>query len=134
MTSYSVARTLRSSLQEQLQDFRTFLLTKEATHFTVLSFITAYPGLLHFIHLKDGVMLAPRIVDLSEFNNNHGLLLEIGEKYHQWASSSSDDDKNASSSLPTWGWPSITKLHDLVSSILYFSFPFPLNMYLIYTK
>ncbi|KAI7848726.1 hypothetical protein BDC45DRAFT_522610 [Circinella umbellata] len=117
-TYYSVARALRSSLQEQLQDFTTFLLTKEATHFTILSFITAYPGLLHFIHLKDGVMLAPRIVDLNEFNNNQGLLLEIGEKYHQWASSSSDHDQDESSSLPTWGWPSITKLHDLCEQMV----------------
>ncbi|KAI9484828.1 hypothetical protein BDB00DRAFT_109918 [Zychaea mexicana] len=131
MTNHGVARTLRTSLQEHWQDFTTFLLTKEATHFTILSFITAFPGLLHFIHLKDGVMLAPRIVDLSEFNQNHGLLLEIGEKYQQWASSSSssslttNDVDNAScqqqqqpSSSFTWGWPSITKLQDLCEQMV----------------
>ncbi|KAI8147179.1 hypothetical protein BJV82DRAFT_598081 [Fennellomyces sp. T-0311] len=107
MTNHSLVRTLRTSLQERLQDFSTFLLTKEATHFTILSFITAYPGLLHFIHLKNGVMLAPTIVDLNEFNHNHRLLLEIGEKYEEWATA-----------RETWGWPSLTKLQDLCEQMV----------------
>lgn len=104
----SIAKTLRAALQEHLQDFSDFLLTKEATHFTILSFLPAYPGLVHFIHVQDGIMIAPRIVDLNEMNQQHGqVLLEAGQKYYEeW--------QMEESKLGLWDWPSVSKLQALV--------------------
>lgn len=106
MTNHTAVKTLRTTLQDHLKDFSSFLLTKETTHFSILSFITNYPGLLHFIHIRNGSMLSPRIVDLTYLNQDHDLILEMGEKYQEWVS--------CSETAPRWGWPSITRLEQLV--------------------
>ncbi|KAI7878657.1 hypothetical protein K492DRAFT_208838 [Lichtheimia hyalospora FSU 10163] len=105
MTNHTAVKTLRTTLQDQLKDFSSFLLTKETTHFSILSFITSYPGLLHFIHIRHGSMLSPRIVDLTYLNQDHDLILEMGEKYQEWVS--------CSEKAPRWGWPSVTRLEQL---------------------
>ncbi|KAI9316369.1 hypothetical protein BX666DRAFT_1878297 [Dichotomocladium elegans] len=110
MTNHESVRSLRTRLQEHLKDYISFLMTKAITHFSISSFITLYPGVLHFIHTHDGVMLAPRIIDLTHLNQDHELLLEIGQKYQEW--------NTCTSCEPTtkWGWPSIGKLRMLVST------------------
>ncbi|KAI7870205.1 hypothetical protein BDF14DRAFT_1994105 [Spinellus fusiger] len=63
---YEHLRAFRSTLQEDLRDFSSFLQTKEATHFTILSFVATYPGLVHFIYLQEDRMMAPQLTDLSQ--------------------------------------------------------------------
>lgn len=110
MTNHTAVKTLRTTLQDHLKDFSSFLLTKETTHFSILSFITSYPGLLHFIRIRNGSMLSPRIVDLTYLNQDHDLILEMGEKYQEWVS--------CSETAPRWGWPSITRLEQLVRGFI----------------
>ncbi|KAF7727800.1 hypothetical protein EC973_007031 [Apophysomyces ossiformis] len=106
----SQLKTFRLSLQEALKDFSAFLLTKEATHFTILSFAVAYPGLIHFIYLEKGVMASPQLLDLNESDKDHELLHNVYQSY--------DLDTTAGLHDPTiqqWRWPCVSKLEDLVS-------------------
>ncbi|KAI9486794.1 MAG: hypothetical protein EXX96DRAFT_471668 [Benjaminiella poitrasii] len=101
-TSSQVKR-FKTSLKSCLSDFNTFLLTKEATHFTNISFAVTYPGLVHFIYFDKGIMTAPSLVDLNELDKNHELLHEVYEKY------STDQYK--------WFWPDEVDLKKLASLI-----------------
>ncbi|KAI8092410.1 uncharacterized protein B0P05DRAFT_583654 [Gilbertella persicaria] len=75
-------KRFKSSLRSCLKDFSSFLLTKEATHFTNLSFATTYPGLVHFCHFDKGIMTSPSVVDLNELDKNHELLHEVYSRYN----------------------------------------------------
>ncbi|KAG2173163.1 hypothetical protein INT43_004536 [Umbelopsis isabellina] len=58
-------RKLQTNLRSSLADFSSFLLTKEQTHFSMLSVITNYPGLAHFVYTDGtGIMVQPIITDL----------------------------------------------------------------------
>jgi hypothetical protein len=103
-TSLQVKR-FKSSLKSCLSDFTTFLLTKEATHFTNLSFAVTYPGLVHFVHFDKSIMTAPCLVDLNDLDKNHELLHEVYGKYN---TNITDRCK--------WVWPNEPTLKKLVSS------------------
>ena len=103
-TSLQVKR-FKSSLKSCLSDFTTFLLTKEATHFTNLSFAVTYPGLVHFVHFDKGTMTAPCLVDLNDLDKNHELLHEVYGKY-----------KTNITDRCKWVWPNEPTLKKLVSS------------------
>ncbi|OBZ83456.1 hypothetical protein A0J61_08496 [Choanephora cucurbitarum] len=77
----SQVKQFKSQLKDCLQDFYDFLLTKEATHFTNLSFALTYPGLVHFIHFNQRMMTAPCLVDLNELDRHHELLHEVYNQY-----------------------------------------------------
>lgn len=56
---------MQSQLRVNLADFSSFLLTKEQTHFSMLSVLTNYPGLVHFVYMDGtGVMVRPIVTDL----------------------------------------------------------------------
>lgn len=58
-------RKLQTNLRSSLADFTSFLLTKEQTHFSMLSVITNYPGLAHFVYTDGtGVIVQPIVTDL----------------------------------------------------------------------
>jgi hypothetical protein len=58
-------RKLQTNLRTSLVDFSSFLITKEQTHFSMLSVLTNYPGLAHFVYTDgSGVMVQPIITDL----------------------------------------------------------------------
>jgi hypothetical protein len=58
-------RKLQTQLRFSLTDFSSFLLTTEQTHFSMLSVIANYPGLVHFVYTDGtGVMLRPIVTDL----------------------------------------------------------------------
>ena len=97
-------------LKSCLADFSTFLLTKESTHFTNLSFATSYPGLIHFFHLNKGVMISPLLVDLNELDKNHELLHEVYGRYY---------NHNLTEQCK-WKWPSELKLKKLVRTEFFF--------------
>lgn len=102
----SQVKQFKTQLRSCLSDFTTFILTKEATHFTNLSFAVTYPGLIHFIHLDRGVMISPRLVDLNELDKNHELLHEVYGRYYN--TTCTDEGK--------WKWPAEASLKKLVSS------------------
>ncbi|KAI7902330.1 uncharacterized protein BX663DRAFT_72429 [Cokeromyces recurvatus] len=98
-------KQFRLSLKSSLSDFNTFLLTKETTHFTNLSFALTYPGLVHFIYFDKGIMTAPSLVDLNELDKNHELLHQIHGKHNntrQWK----------------WVWPNESTLKKLCHKML----------------
>lgn len=101
-------KQFKTELKACLSDFTAFLLTKEATHFTNLSFAVTYPGLVHFIHLDKGVMVSPLLVDLNELDKNHELLHEVYGKYY--SSSTGGVDRSTK-----WKWPTEPNLKKLVS-------------------
>lgn len=101
----SQVKLFKSQLRSSLSDFTPFLLTKEATHFTNLSFAVTYPGLVHFVHFNRDIMVSPALVDLNELDKNHELLHEVFGKYYNTTSS----DQCA------WKWPSEKSLKKLVS-------------------
>ncbi|KAI8381096.1 uncharacterized protein BYT42DRAFT_565226 [Radiomyces spectabilis] len=94
---------LQQNLQDMLQDFSAFLLTKEAAHFTILSFAVAYPGLLHFMHMEKGIMVAPQLVDLNELDKDFEVLHGIFSRY----------DFHSKTTLYSAQWPRATKLKRL---------------------
>ncbi|ORZ03061.1 hypothetical protein BCR43DRAFT_34075 [Syncephalastrum racemosum] len=96
----TLVRNLGSALEDQLRDFVAFLLTKEETHFSILSFVSSYPGLIHFIHVERGIVIAPQLVHLS---SEH--LYDMSDKYDL-------------ASLDHLSWPSVEKLTDLCQDML----------------
>ncbi|KAI8638267.1 hypothetical protein BD408DRAFT_423260 [Parasitella parasitica] len=106
-TSLQVKR-FKTTLRSCLSDFTTFLLTKEVTHFTNLSFAVTYPGLVHFVHFDKGIMTAPRLVDLNDLDKNHELLHEVYEKYN---ASIADRCK--------WVWPNEPTLKKLCNEMIH---------------
>jgi hypothetical protein len=102
-------KQFKHQLKTCLSDFTTFLLTKESTHFTNLSFATTYPGLIHFYHLDKGIMISPLLVDLNELDKNHELLHEVYGKYYN----------NTTTRSNKWKWPTEPKLRTLVSGTLF---------------
>ncbi|CAO0802292.1 unnamed protein product [Mucor circinelloides] len=106
-TSLQVKR-FKASLKSCLSDFTTFLLTKEATHFTNLSFAVTYPGLVHFIHFDKGIMTAPCLVDLNDLDKNHELLHEV---YGTYNAAITDRCK--------WVWPNELTLKKLCNEIIH---------------
>lgn len=110
----SQVKKFKSRLRSCLSDFTMFLLTKEATHFTNLSFAVTYPGIVHFVHLNRGVMFSPLLVDLNELDKNHELLHEVYGKYY---STSATDQC-------IWKWPSESNLKKLVGFFFFFKLNF----------
>ncbi|KAI8338559.1 hypothetical protein BC941DRAFT_423218 [Chlamydoabsidia padenii] len=102
-----------SSIRQHLQDFASFLLTKESVHFTILSFALTYPGLVHFIHIKKGVISSPQIVDLNEMDKHHEILHEIFGTYDIKPQTSID------TVIGKWRWPSVGRLKKLCDTMLY---------------
>jgi hypothetical protein len=101
-------KKFKSSLKACLSDFTSFLLTKEATHFTNLSFAVTYPGLIHFVHFSiKGIMTSPELVDLNELDKNHELLHEVYGKY------------NTAMTENKWVWPNEPTLKKLVRVYTY---------------
>jgi hypothetical protein len=104
----SQVKKFKSLLKSCLSDFTSFLLTKESTHFTNLSFALSYPGLIHFMHFDiKGIMTSPELVDLNELDKNHELLHEVYGKYNTTIS----DNK--------WVWPNESTLKKLVRMFMY---------------
>ncbi|ORX48738.1 hypothetical protein DM01DRAFT_1111969 [Hesseltinella vesiculosa] len=68
-------------VQSTLKDFLSFLLVKEAAHFTILSFVVQYPGLVHFVYLHQGTMTTPRLVDLNDLDRQHEMLQHVYQSY-----------------------------------------------------
>ncbi|CEP19876.1 hypothetical protein [Parasitella parasitica] len=101
-------KRFKSALNSCLADFTTFLLTKEATHFTNLSFAVTYPGLVHFVHFDKGIMTAPRLVDFNDLDKNHELLHEVYEKYN---ATIADRCK--------WVWPNEPTLKKLCNEMIH---------------
>lgn len=91
-------------IRQGMQDFSSFLLTKERTHFSILSFALTYPGLVHFIHVKKGVVASPHLVDLNERDKHHEILHEIFGLYGE--------------TVP-WRWPAVPTLKRLGETMLY---------------
>lgn len=58
--------------------------------------------------------MTPTILDLPECAQNHGLLLELGEKYSEWVGGTFDN--------VAWSWPSTKRLHEVVSLPFYLQF------------
>ncbi|KAF1804336.1 hypothetical protein V8B55DRAFT_1564493 [Mucor lusitanicus] len=106
-TSLQVKR-FKASLKSCLSDFTTFLLTKEATHFTNLSFAVTYPGLVHFVHFDKGIMTAPCLVDLNDLDKNHELLHEVYGKYNA-----------AITDRCKWVWPNEPTLKKLCNEMIH---------------
>ncbi|KAI8067412.1 hypothetical protein BDF21DRAFT_345656 [Thamnidium elegans] len=104
----SQVKKFKSQLRSCLSDFTMFLLTKEATHFTNLSFAVTYPGLVHFVHLNRGVMVSPLLVDLNELDKNHELLHEMYGKYYN----------TSATDQCIWKWPSESNLKKLCQRML----------------
>ncbi|KAI8368954.1 hypothetical protein BD560DRAFT_129625 [Blakeslea trispora] len=100
----SQIKQFKTSLKDHLQDFYDFLLTKEATHFTNLSFALTYPGLVHFIHLNQHKMTAPSLVDLNELDTHHELLHQVYSQY--------------STDPCPWVWPRQHQLEQLCHQLL----------------
>lgn len=92
----TLVKGLGAALEDQLRDFVAFLLTKEETHFSILSFVSAYPGLVHFIHVEHGIAIAPQ---LGHLPSEH--LYDLSDKYDL-------------QSLDHLSWPSVDELTDLV--------------------
>ncbi|KAG2204302.1 hypothetical protein INT47_009344, partial [Mucor saturninus] len=113
----SQVKLFKSQLRSSLSDFTTFILTKEATHFTNLSFAVTYPGLIHFVHLDRGVMVSPRLVDLNELDKNHELLHEVYGRYYN--TTCTDEGK--------WKWPTETNLKKLCNQMLQLGISFRLD-------
>ncbi|KAI8059561.1 hypothetical protein BC940DRAFT_313401 [Gongronella butleri] len=105
------------ALQLALRDFVSFLLIKEATHFTVLSFAMSYPGLVHFVHMHQGTMVSPRIVDLNDVDKHHEILQNVYQSYNIRPTASVLDEC-CTSSLAQWHWPSLDLLHRLHTTML----------------
>ncbi|ORZ15372.1 hypothetical protein BCR42DRAFT_416957 [Absidia repens] len=99
-------------LRTSLCDFTSFLLTKEQVHFTILSFASTYPGLVHFMHIKKGVVFSPRLVDLNEMDKHHEILHEIFETYAIKPVTSQD------TVIGKWRWPTVTRLKKLCANML----------------
>lgn len=97
-------KRFKLSAATYFSDFNAFLLTKEATHFTNLSFAVSYPGLVHFMHFNNGILTAPSLVDLNELDKNHELLHEVYGKYNISIAERSK-----------WVWPNEPTLKKLVS-------------------
>ncbi|KAI8967918.1 hypothetical protein BDF20DRAFT_917168 [Mycotypha africana] len=95
-------KMFKKNFRSYLKDFEAFLLTKESTHFTILSFAINYPGLIHFVHFdyEKGLMTAPLLIDLNDLDKSHELLHQIYEKYRY-------TDRQ-------WIWPSEPRLKKLV--------------------
>ncbi|GAN08674.1 hypothetical protein MAM1_0217c08189 [Mucor ambiguus] len=106
-TSLQVKR-FKASLKACLSDFTTFLLTKEATHFTNLSFAVTYPGLVHFVHFDKGIMTAPCLVDLNDLDKNHELLHEVYGRYNA-----------AITDRCKWVWPNEPTLKKLCNEMIH---------------
>jgi hypothetical protein len=103
-------KQFKTKLKSCLSDFTTFLLTKEATHFTNLSFAVTYPGLVHFIHLDHkGITISPLLMDLNELDKNHELLHEVYGKYYNSDPTAIHNSK--------WKWPTEPNLKKLVSPL-----------------
>ncbi|KAI9267398.1 hypothetical protein BY458DRAFT_490546 [Sporodiniella umbellata] len=96
-------KQFKLSLRSCLSDFHSFLLTKESTHFTNLSFTATYPGIVHFIYFEKGIMITPSIVDLNELDKNHELLYQV--VYDNKTSNTLEKKK--------WMWPSTARLKQL---------------------
>ncbi|CAO3704098.1 unnamed protein product [Rhizopus stolonifer] len=107
----SQVKQFKSSLRSYLTDFHSFLLTKETTHFTNLSFAVTYPGIIHFIYLENGIMIAPSLVDLNELDKNHELLYQV--VYDNKVTNISEKRK--------WMWPSTTRLKQLCNEMIHLS-------------
>ncbi|KAI8974746.1 hypothetical protein BDB01DRAFT_390655 [Pilobolus umbonatus] len=95
----SQVKQFKTRLRIALSDFQSYLLTKETTHFTHLSFAVNYPGLVHFIHLKNGILVSPAMVDMNELDDHHELLHTIYSHYGH---------------TETWTWPTLKHLKQLV--------------------
>ncbi|EIE87887.1 hypothetical protein RO3G_12598 [Rhizopus delemar RA 99-880] len=108
----SQVKQFKSTLKSYLSDFHSFLLTKEATHFTNLSFAVTYPGLIHFIYLKNGIIITPLLVDLNELDKYHELLYHI--IYENKMTILSSEQKK-------WTWPSIFRLKQLCTEMIHLS-------------
>ncbi|KAL0089382.1 hypothetical protein J3Q64DRAFT_1637077 [Phycomyces blakesleeanus] len=102
-------KAFRAALQEDLKDFMAFLLIKEAAHFTILSFIASYPGLVHFIYLQDGRMIAPQLVDLESLDKNCEALRALCDEQGK---------ANFTCNNP-WRWPTLGKLRKLSKEMMY---------------
>ncbi|KAI9025924.1 hypothetical protein CLU79DRAFT_743764 [Phycomyces nitens] len=100
-------KAFRAALQEDLKDFMAFLLIKEAAHFTILSFIASYPGLVHFIYLQDGRMIAPQLVDLESLDKNCEALRALC------------DEQGYTTCNSPWRWPTLGKLRRLSKEMMY---------------
>ncbi|RCH91625.1 hypothetical protein CU098_006694 [Rhizopus stolonifer] len=107
----SQVKQFKSSLRSYLADFHSFLLTKETTHFTNLSFAVTYPGIIHFIYLENGIMIAPSLVDLNELDKNHELLYQVVY----------DNNVTNISEKRKWMWPSTTRLKQLCNEMIHLS-------------
>ncbi|CAO3589196.1 unnamed protein product [Absidia cylindrospora] len=101
------------SLRNGLHDFSSFLLTKESVHFSILSFALTYPGLVHFIHIKNGIITSPQLVDLNEMDKHHEILHEIYGIYDIKPTTSID------TVIGKWRWPTVTRLKKLCDAMLY---------------
>ncbi|ORY98347.1 hypothetical protein BCR42DRAFT_497374 [Absidia repens] len=104
------------SLQNGLHDFSSFLLTKESVHFSILSFALTYPGLVHFIHIKNGIITSPQLVDLNEMDKHHEILHEVYGTYNIKPATS------ISTVIGKWRWPTVTQLKKMCDSMLYHGF------------
>jgi hypothetical protein len=102
------------ALRTGLYDFMSFLLTKERAHFTILSFASTYPGLVHFIHIKKGVVFTPQLVDLNDMDNNHEILHEIFQVYAIQPTTSS----TTTTMIGKWRWPTVTRLKKLCTNMI----------------
>ncbi|CAO3592994.1 unnamed protein product [Absidia cylindrospora] len=99
-------------LRTSLHDFTSFLLTKEHVHFTILSFASTYPGLVHFMHIKKGVVFSPRLLDLNDMDKHHEILHEIFETYAIKPVTSQN------TVIGKWRWPTVTRLKKLCANML----------------
>eukprot|EP00003_Mantamonas_plastica_P000318 TRINITY_DN1029_c0_g2_i13.p1 TRINITY_DN1029_c0_g2~~TRINITY_DN1029_c0_g2_i13.p1 ORF type:complete len:870 (-),score=304.56 TRINITY_DN1029_c0_g2_i13:23-2632(-) len=65
---------VRNDVRESISNFVEFLITKERTHVTMLSYLHYYPGLCHFIFVdrRSNQVVAPTIVPLHGDEENSG--------------------------------------------------------------
>ncbi|CAO3634718.1 unnamed protein product [Cunninghamella blakesleeana] len=106
-------KQISASLKNALKDFSSFLLTKEVVHFTILSFAFSYPGLVHFVHIKDGILVSPQMVDLNELDKHHEILNIVFETYNI------KPTNTTGTRIGKWRWPSVLRLKKLCDKMLF---------------
>ncbi|KAI9301087.1 hypothetical protein BJ944DRAFT_272008, partial [Cunninghamella echinulata] len=105
-------KQISTSLKNALKDFSSFLLTKEVVHFTILSFAFSYPGLVHFVYIKDGILVSPQLVDLNELDKHHEILNIVFETYNI------KPTNTMGTRIGKWRWPSVLRLKKLCDKML----------------